>query len=238
MESLSTEPALLWNWRTAQGQLKDMAARTLLLKLQAQGWIRLAGASRHPVRAGSGAGQLGPGGASGGGALAGVASAGCTRSTNVRAGASWKPRCTSTITWAIARQNLQYWVCDRQDRPLGCVVFGARQCAVRDQWIGPAPSGPADPQQHPLSHFPLGPGSVGQSYPQPGQPLHRYWQAKYGQPIWPGNLRGPPGALTFRIRDNQTGTLDYSVGFTFQLKAFPRFKPGADRNQPSLLLGG
>ena len=29
---LSREPALLWNWRTAQGQLKDMAARTLLLK--------------------------------------------------------------------------------------------------------------------------------------------------------------------------------------------------------------
>ena len=52
------------------------------------------------------------------------------------------------------------------------------------------------------------------------------------------DFRSWTGALTFRIRDNQTGTLDYSVGFTFQLKAFPRFKPGADRNQPSLLLGG
>jgi len=32
-------------------------------------------------------------------------------------------------------QNLQYWVCDKQARPVGCVVFGAPawQCAVRDR---------------------------------------------------------------------------------------------------------
>ena len=35
-------------------------------------------------------------------------------------------------------QNLQYWVCDKQARPVGCVVFGAPawQGAVRDRWIG------------------------------------------------------------------------------------------------------
>jgi hypothetical protein len=38
---LSRELASLWNWRTPQGQLNDMAARTLLLKLQEQGWVRL-----------------------------------------------------------------------------------------------------------------------------------------------------------------------------------------------------
>ena len=38
---LSRELAGLWNWRTPQGQLKDMAARTLLLKLEEQGWISL-----------------------------------------------------------------------------------------------------------------------------------------------------------------------------------------------------
>jgi cysteine synthase len=37
---LSREVAVRWNWRTARGQLKDMAARTLLLKLQEKGWIR------------------------------------------------------------------------------------------------------------------------------------------------------------------------------------------------------
>src|SRR4029079_4632351 len=38
---LSRRLATLWNWRTASGQLKDMAARTLLLKLEEQGWIKL-----------------------------------------------------------------------------------------------------------------------------------------------------------------------------------------------------
>ena len=38
---LSRELARLWDWRTPQGQLKDMAARTLWLKLQEQGWVKL-----------------------------------------------------------------------------------------------------------------------------------------------------------------------------------------------------
>src|ERR1700709_819719 len=38
---LSRELARLWDWRTPHGQLKDMAARTLMLKLQAQGWLEL-----------------------------------------------------------------------------------------------------------------------------------------------------------------------------------------------------
>lgn len=38
---LSRELARLWAWRTPQGQLKDMAARTFLLKLHQQGWIEL-----------------------------------------------------------------------------------------------------------------------------------------------------------------------------------------------------
>jgi LPS-assembly protein len=51
------------------------------------------------------------------------------------------------------------------------------------------------------------------------------------------DFRSWTGALTFRVRDNRDGDRDYSVAFTFQLKAFPRFKSGTDRNQPSLLLG-
>ena len=31
----------MWDWRDPRGQLKDMAARTLLLKLAARGWIEL-----------------------------------------------------------------------------------------------------------------------------------------------------------------------------------------------------
>jgi hypothetical protein len=38
---ISRELALLWNWRSTSGQLKDMAARTLLLKLEQRGLIAL-----------------------------------------------------------------------------------------------------------------------------------------------------------------------------------------------------
>ncbi|MBA7650267.1 hypothetical protein ES703_58070 [subsurface metagenome] len=36
---LSKELALLWNWRAANGQLKDMACRTFLLKLEKRGYL-------------------------------------------------------------------------------------------------------------------------------------------------------------------------------------------------------
>src|SRR6058998_1543007 len=50
---LSRQLALLWNWRTVGGQLKDMAARTLLLKLQQRGWIQLpARRMASPTRSG------------------------------------------------------------------------------------------------------------------------------------------------------------------------------------------
>ena len=38
---LSEELCCLWDWRNAQGRIKDMAARTLLLKLERGGHIRL-----------------------------------------------------------------------------------------------------------------------------------------------------------------------------------------------------
>jgi hypothetical protein len=39
--ALSQHLCQLWDWRNGAGRLKDMAARTLLLKLHAQGWIEL-----------------------------------------------------------------------------------------------------------------------------------------------------------------------------------------------------
>lgn len=51
------------------------------------------------------------------------------------------------------------------------------------------------------------------------------------------DFRSWTGALTFRVRENRTGPADYAVAFTFSMKAFPTFRQGSDRNQPSLLLG-
>ena len=38
---LSRELCTVWDWRTATGQWRDMAARTVLLKLEQRGWVRL-----------------------------------------------------------------------------------------------------------------------------------------------------------------------------------------------------
>ncbi len=52
------------------------------------------------------------------------------------------------------------------------------------------------------------------------------------------DFRSWVGALTFRVRDLRNGSQDYTVGVTFNLKAFPRFKLGQDHAEPALLLGG
>lgn len=48
--ALSRQLCELWNWRNGAGRLKDMAARTLLLKLQAQGFLELPPPLTHKHR--------------------------------------------------------------------------------------------------------------------------------------------------------------------------------------------
>jgi hypothetical protein len=144
---LSRELAALWNWRTAQGQLKDMAARTLLLKLEEQGLVRLPERRRKsPTRSGAirehsglaldetpvscGLEHLVP---------LHVAEV-SQRAEQPRRGQL--EACLDRYHYLGYRsrvgQNLQYWVYDCRRRPVACVVFGAAawQCAARDRWIG------------------------------------------------------------------------------------------------------
>ena len=46
---LSRELCALWGWRNEAGRIKDMACRSLLLKLQARGWIALPPRQRASV---------------------------------------------------------------------------------------------------------------------------------------------------------------------------------------------
>src|SRR5512135_426210 len=48
--ALSRHLCALWNWRNPTGRLKDMAARTLLLKLHARGLIELPPAQTRTAR--------------------------------------------------------------------------------------------------------------------------------------------------------------------------------------------
>jgi LPS-assembly protein len=52
------------------------------------------------------------------------------------------------------------------------------------------------------------------------------------------DLRNWTAALTFRVLDNVAGHEDFSVAFTFSLKAYPRFGLGQDIARPYSLLGG
>lgn len=145
---LSRRLARQWEWRTATGQLKDMAARTLLLKLHHQGWICLPEARmKSPTRSGRAPELRGEYWLEDSPLECSLASVTPLLIEEVSHLGRHVQR--AKLEYCLARyhylgyrsrvgQNLQYWVSSRQGRPLGCVVFGAAawQCAVRDEWIG------------------------------------------------------------------------------------------------------
>jgi hypothetical protein len=141
---LSEELCRRWDWRNAQGCPKDMAARTLLLKLERTGHIRLPPRQRpssngfrnrrvplvahatDPIR----------------GTLRDLRPC----SVNVVALGSVDLRLFNGL---LARyhylghrntvgENLRYLVRDRQGRPVACALFGsaAWKCADRDAFLG------------------------------------------------------------------------------------------------------
>jgi hypothetical protein len=52
------------------------------------------------------------------------------------------------------------------------------------------------------------------------------------------DLRSWTAAISFRVRQNTGGPEDYTVAFTFSLKAFPHYGSGADAVGAYSLLGG
>ncbi len=140
---LSRELCEHWNWRNGAGRLKDMACRSLLLKLEARGLIRL------PPRR--------------------TASVNALRNRQIGAVACEDSplRCSlweleplplipvesqaegALFRFLLARhhylgygntvgENLKYLLRSRAGRPLAALLFGAAawKCAARDAWIG------------------------------------------------------------------------------------------------------
>lgn len=199
---LSRELARLWDWRTPQGQLKDMAARTLLLKLHEQGWIELpARRMPSPTRSGRAPANSVP-----------LPEPGPIQS-DLRELLPLRLQEVSQQGQSPARRqleaalhryhylgyrsrvghNLQYWVWDRQERPLAAVVFGAPawQCAVRDRWIGWSATQRATHLGSIVNNtrFVLFPWVrvrhlASHILSQISRRLRQDWQAKYGQSLW------------------------------------------------------
>jgi hypothetical protein len=199
---LSRELARLWDWRTPQGQLKDMAARTLLLKLQARGWIELPPARmKSPTRSGRtpGAAGLAPEPSP----LAGDLTEVIPLALHEVSGPD-DPQGRRLLEATLHQyhylgyrsrvgQNLQYWVADKRGRPLGCVVFGASawQCAVRDRWIGWEAArrarhlgGVVNNTRFLIFAWVRVPHLASHILSQISRRIRGDWQQKYGQPIW------------------------------------------------------
>ena len=141
---LSVELCERWAWRNAQGRRKDMAARTLLLKLERAGHIRL-----PPRRGPSPNGRRNrvvplvlPAPEPIRGTLHDLR----PLTANVVAPESEDLRLFNGLLAHYhylghrntVGENLRYLVRDHQDRPVACVLFGsaAWKCADRDAFLG------------------------------------------------------------------------------------------------------
>ena len=141
---LSRELCRLWDWHAPNGQVQDMAARSLLLKLEQRGYLVLP-AKRWPspnrmhhkkvARVEHATDPIQ-------GSLAEL------RPLEV-VELSQRPEDLPLYEWLLHRYhylsyaspvglNLKYLVRDGHGRPLGCLLFGsaAWKCAARDRFIG------------------------------------------------------------------------------------------------------
>jgi len=197
---LSLELATRWDWRNGAGQLKDMATRTLLLKLDQRGLIELPARRQIPtnrMRCWSPEleleeAELAP-------MTCALPELGMLQVTEVSGQAAeraWVKTALGQFHYlgfgGAVGQNLQYVVRDSRGRRLACLVFGAAawKCQDRDRFIGWS----AEQRQRNLAliannmrflvlpsvHVPrLGSWILGQVRRR----IAEDWQAKYGQGI-------------------------------------------------------
>ena len=146
---LSEELATLWNWRNGAGQLKDMAARTLLLKLEQRGWLELPPRRTTPSNRMRQKRLPQPGLAAEQAPVTGPLKellplhiSECSRADRASGQRALFDALLHQHHYLSHRssvgENLQYLVRDAQARALACVLFGAPawQCAARDRYIG------------------------------------------------------------------------------------------------------
>ena len=145
---LSRELCLLWDWRTATGQIKDMAARTLLIKLEERGLVELPArrcASPNRMRHK----RVVPVAHAQEAIRASLAELQPLQIVELSEAPGELPLFESLLHahhylsyTSTVGMNLKYLVRDRQGRPVACALFGsaAWQCAARDEFIGWEPA--------------------------------------------------------------------------------------------------
>lgn len=143
---LSRELATRWDWRNGAGVLKDMAARTLLVKLAQRGLLALPERRQVPTNRmrcrTAPAPELPEPGQPISGALDQLGPLGLQEVSAEPAARAWVKAALARFHYlgfgGAVGENLQYVVRDGQNRPLACLVFGAAawKCQDRDRFIG------------------------------------------------------------------------------------------------------
>jgi len=143
---LSRELATRWDWRNGTGVLKDMAARTLLVKLAQRGLLTLPERRQVPtnrMRCGvRPAMELVEPSSPISGALAQLEPLSLQEVSAEPAARAWVKAALARFHYlgfgGAVGENLQYVVRDAQNRPLAGLVFGAAawKCQDRDRFIG------------------------------------------------------------------------------------------------------
>jgi len=199
---LSQQLARDWDWHNATGQLKDMAARTLLLKLEQRGWIRLPPRRCSPpnrmravrpatlVPAAPPPPLIAPLSALLPLRITEISTQGSRSDDALFASLLRQHHYLSHSSWV--GQNLRYLVRAHSGQPLAALLFGAAawQCAARDRFIG-WDALTRQQRLHRLannSRFLLlpwvqVPGLATHLLSRILQRIRADWQAKYGHPL-------------------------------------------------------
>ena len=141
---ISEELCRRWDWRNGQGRFKDMAARTLLLKLERAGFIQLP--KRRSTSTNGVRNRNQPLVAHATESVRGAVSDLRTLALSSVEPGSADLRLFNCLLSRYhylghrntVGENIRYLVRDRTGRPVGCALFGsaAWKCAKRDAWIG------------------------------------------------------------------------------------------------------
>jgi hypothetical protein len=220
--ALSLHLCELWNWRNGAGRLKDMAARTLLLKLHARGLVELPPAQRRtrrpcaqapdfqtqlalcaPVPIEGLLGSLQP------------VSLELAHSGPLRRHAAELLRQHHYRGFnGPVGQNVQYLAKDARGRELAVMVFGsaAWKVAVRDRFIGWSVqqrqrhlASLANQQRFLILPWVRVPHLASHLLALATRRLSRDWQTRYGHPVWL--------VETFVERDRFAGTAYKAAGW-------------------------
>lgn len=189
-----------WQWRTPQGRLKDFAARSLLLKLQARGRLSLPPLrTQHQTRRWEPA----PPAHSPGGAAVEICQAlgplQPLRWLLATAGSAEEARLHDHLRQhhylglRVVGENLKYLVQSRAGQEVACLLFGAAawQSAARDRFIGWSAARRAEGLSQVVNNsrflilpWVKVPGLASHVLSRALRRLNADWQPKYGHPVW------------------------------------------------------